>query len=366
MSSASNRPVVSVIINNYNYARFLRAAIDSALAQSYPNTEVIVVDDGSTDDSPAILASYGPRIHPVLQANGGQGAAFNAGFARSRGAYVVFLDADDLLHPDAVAQIVAAFSRAPQASRVQYRLAIVDAAGAATGATHPPSTVAIPQGDLQRATLLFGDDIPWLPTSGNAFAATVLRQILPMPTAPYRICADYYLSNLSPLYGTVVAVDAPLGSYRLHGSNHFQRRHLDLAQLEQLIARTATTHDCMRDHARRLGLIKPHEDPIAAHSLLFRANQLVAARAGDGPHRGKRFVLARQGLYAAWQRAELTLTMRLLYTAWFMLVALAPRRAVWWLAELLFFPETRGRWRELVGYRRTPHRARQEPSIDPS
>ena len=85
-------PLVSIIINNYNYGRFLAAAIDSALTQSYAQTEVIVVDDGSTDDSHAILASYGARITPVLTANGGQASAFNAGFARGRGDIVIGQD----------------------------------------------------------------------------------------------------------------------------------------------------------------------------------------------------------------------------------------------------------------------------------
>src|SRR5436853_3004216 len=76
---------VSIIINNYNYGRFLRDAIDSALGQGYPNTEVVVVDDGSSDDSRDIIASYGNRIIPVLKVNGGQASAFNAGFEASGG-----------------------------------------------------------------------------------------------------------------------------------------------------------------------------------------------------------------------------------------------------------------------------------------
>ena len=78
--------------------------IDSALQQSYPYVEVIVVDDGSTDASLAIILSYNDRMIPILQANGGQAAAFNAGFARSRGDVVIFLDSDDMccrIRPDA-------------------------------------------------------------------------------------------------------------------------------------------------------------------------------------------------------------------------------------------------------------------------
>ena len=102
-------PLVSILINNYNYGRFLGAAIDSALEQAYPKVEVIVVDDGSTDGSREIIASYGERIIAVLKGNGGQGSAFNAGVAASRGDILCFLDADDFFYPDKVSHIVEAF-----------------------------------------------------------------------------------------------------------------------------------------------------------------------------------------------------------------------------------------------------------------
>src|SRR5437764_4532232 len=92
---------VSIIISSYNYARFLGAAIDSALAQTYPHCEVIVVDDGSTDESRDILASYGTRIVPVFKENGGQASSMNAGVRASKGDVLIFLDSDDLLFPAA-------------------------------------------------------------------------------------------------------------------------------------------------------------------------------------------------------------------------------------------------------------------------
>src|SRR6185295_8992994 len=92
-------PLVSVIIPNYNYARFLRQAVDSALWQTYPNVEVVVVDDGSRADSAAVLASYGAKIKWVSQPNRGVAAARNHGARLSRGAYLAFLDADDYWLP---------------------------------------------------------------------------------------------------------------------------------------------------------------------------------------------------------------------------------------------------------------------------
>ena len=95
--------LASIIINNYNYGRFLADAIDSALSQTYPHVEVIVVDDGSTDSSRVIIGRYGDRITAVLKENGGQASAFNAGFRVSLGETIVFLDADDILHSTTLA-----------------------------------------------------------------------------------------------------------------------------------------------------------------------------------------------------------------------------------------------------------------------
>jgi glycosyltransferase involved in cell wall biosynthesis len=106
MASVDKVRLASVIVNNYNYGRFVQEAIDSALDQSYPLTEVIVVDDGSTDQSREIIARYGDRIIPVFKENGGQASAFNAGFRASRGQVIAFLDADDALFPNVIENAV--------------------------------------------------------------------------------------------------------------------------------------------------------------------------------------------------------------------------------------------------------------------
>src|SRR5437764_1246782 len=95
-------PLVSIIVTSYNYGRFLRPCIDSALAQTHSPCEVIAVDDGSKDDSPDILREYGARIRTVLKGNEGPASSWNLGFTLSRGEYICFLDSDDTLLPSAV------------------------------------------------------------------------------------------------------------------------------------------------------------------------------------------------------------------------------------------------------------------------
>src|SRR5882757_10189722 len=136
MSSVSNATAptrqegqqpVSIVITNYNYGRYLRSAIDGALAQTYPNVEVIVVDDGSNDGSREIIESYGARVVAIVKANGGHGSALNAGFEASRGEIVMFLDADDELLPEAAVQVVKAWR--PGVAKAQFQLEMIDDRG---------------------------------------------------------------------------------------------------------------------------------------------------------------------------------------------------------------------------------------------
>src|SRR5687768_1406781 len=128
--SSTHRP--SIIISSYNYGHFLREAIDSALNQTHANTEVIVVDDGSTDNSREIIASYRDRIIPVLKENGGMASVWNAGFAVSRGDVILFLDADDILLPTAMEEAVKLFDGSGVA-KVHWPIWEVDRQGNKTG-----------------------------------------------------------------------------------------------------------------------------------------------------------------------------------------------------------------------------------------
>src|SRR4051794_16299795 len=97
-------PLISAVIPTYNYGRFVAGAIDGALAQTYPHVEVIVVDDGSTDDTASIVARYADRgVRYVRQPNAGAAAARNRGLVEACGELIAFCDADDVWTPDKLA-----------------------------------------------------------------------------------------------------------------------------------------------------------------------------------------------------------------------------------------------------------------------
>ena len=107
----NNQPLVSTIIPTYNRTAVVREAIDSVLGQTYPNVEVIVVDDGSTDSTQADLRRYGNRIRVITQDNAGPSAARNRGIALARGELIAFLDSDDLWLPAKLERQVALLQR---------------------------------------------------------------------------------------------------------------------------------------------------------------------------------------------------------------------------------------------------------------
>jgi glycosyltransferase involved in cell wall biosynthesis len=118
--------MVSFVIPNYNHACYLGQAIASALAQTYPNVEIIVVDDGSTDDSRAVAGAFGDRIRCIYQQNAGLSAARNTGVRAAQGEYIALLDADDLVEPAYVERLLAALAEAPQAAGAYCGFRFVD------------------------------------------------------------------------------------------------------------------------------------------------------------------------------------------------------------------------------------------------
>ena len=227
----------SIVITTHDYERFLPYAVDSALAQTHGRLEVVVVDDGSTDGTPAVLERYAGRIVALRKQNGGQASAFNAGLAASTGDLVCFLDADDLLLPHAIARAVAEYERAPYA-KAHWPLWEIDAGRRALGSIDPPAPLAA--GDLRARIARRGPGAYVTPpTSGNLFARHVLEAIGPVPD-DLRLTADSYLYDQAPLYGRVADLGAPLGAIRRHG-----RRHFSSLAFEERLANSVLAHELL-------------------------------------------------------------------------------------------------------------------------
>jgi glycosyltransferase involved in cell wall biosynthesis len=346
------RPLISVCILNYNYARFLADAIDSALAQEYEHVEVVVVDDGSTDESPEIVARYGERIRGLRKENGGQGSAVNAGFAAARGDVVMFLDADDVLLPGIAAAVARAFDRQPGLAKVQFRMALADVSGEPIGTVVPPRAGRLPNGDLRDHVVRFRN-YAWQPTSANAHPAWVLRQVLPLPEAAYPTHCDSYLAELVPLFGPVRSLDDVGVRYRLHGSNDFAGRAVTPEWLHMKLGQVVRNHAHFHAIATRLGVDGTSPDPRAPLDTAFLTFRLASLKLDRSRHpvAGDRSpTLVRRGVEAVLRHPHLSLQDRVRRTAWFLAVGSSPPVLARRLIEA-YLPDgpVHPRWRRSLG-----------------
>jgi glycosyltransferase involved in cell wall biosynthesis len=208
---------VSVCIANHNYGRYVGRAVESCPAQTHEDLEIIVVDDGSTDDSLGVLEQFAGRITCLSQPNSGQFISVRRAFEASRGDLVIFLDADDLLDPTTAARAASEFQRVPGAARIQWRLRVIVSEGEPTSDTFPPREWKMPAGDL-RDHILRRRTYIWPPTSGNAYPRSVLDLVFSVAGDETPLI-DLLLAETTPLIGPVVNLDGVGGSYRWHGGN---------------------------------------------------------------------------------------------------------------------------------------------------
>jgi hypothetical protein len=318
-------PLVSIVINNFNYARYLSQSIDSALSQTHASTEVVVVDDASADDSRSVIRRYGERIIPILlEQNGGQAAAMNAGFRVSRGEIVIFLDSDDYLYPQAAERVVSAWT--PGISKVQYRLHLVDQKGERID-LFPAPEIRFDSGDVV-PLLLFAGRYETTVTSGNAFSRGALEKLLPIPEGQFRIAADGYLVTLAPLFGPVASLEEPLGAYRQHGENAWTQGSNGLSgRLRHWLVHDAHRYVALREKARKLGLQVAASPGLRDHSHLATRISSLCLDPKQHPHVGDwRLALALRGVLSS-RHARLPWKRRAILAAWFLAMGILPRPA---------------------------------------
>ncbi len=225
MGPARPHVSVSVLIDTYNYGRYIEQAIDSVLSQDFPQErmEVLVVDDGSQDDTAERVKKYGARVQYLHKENGGQASAFNAGAAQARGEIVALLDGDDYWLPGKLRRVTEEFEKNPEAGMAYHRLREVDERRSEQkdGDFAAISGVVTASRKALLSYILY-------PTSALAFRRRWLDELLPIPEG-LRIQADAHLSGLVIFLAPVVAIDEALAVYRLHGRNLFHAKGCESA-----------------------------------------------------------------------------------------------------------------------------------------
>ncbi|MEL6438378.1 MAG: glycosyltransferase family 2 protein [Cyanobacteria bacterium J06621_8] len=221
----TTNPLVTILINNYNYADFLADAIESCLEQMYDKVEIIIVDDGSQDGSRSIIENYGNQVIPIFKNNGGQASAFNIGFSRCKGDIICFLDSDDYFFSEKIATIVDIFTNHPEIGWLFHPLKLSGHHSSVVEQS-PSSDLSgvydirhhISRGKLQGKLPFMG-----IITSGMCFRRSLLQQILPMPEE-IRITSDDYIkySALGLSQGYILLEN--LATQRIHGNNAYTFR----------------------------------------------------------------------------------------------------------------------------------------------
>jgi glycosyltransferase involved in cell wall biosynthesis len=289
-------PLVSVIINNYNYGRFLAAAIESVLAQTYRSIETVVVDDGSTDESRDIICGYDALIVPILQTNKGQASAFNAGVLKSHGTILCFLDADDFYYGEKVERVVELFCRNGINSRpimVHHRLALrgeqgEDLDGQTIGKTHESPLNVYSYAKRYRYFYY-----PAGPTTGLSLNRMLADRLFPIPEHGVRVSADDFLVRGAALVGELFSMEEVLGGYRVHGNNRW---------FHSSKAKSKEFKDIERTYLNRKLVEHGMQPVISFHDSMHEWHELVDNR---------------NWRRLAFQMAKLSLRQRDRYTAWF-------------------------------------------------
>ncbi|HEY0023836.1 MAG TPA: glycosyltransferase [Longimicrobium sp.] len=229
-ADGSRRPLFSVLVAAYNQAEWVEDTLDTVAAQTVADWELVVVDDGSTDDTGERVQGWmdglratRPGVRTVLapMPNGGQSAAMEHGFGLCTGRWIALLDSDDRWLPEKLERIAAAIAADPAAGMVVHPMYVIDDRNRRTGDVRP-QRAALSEGDLREQIRQTTRHVAPA-TSAVAIRADVFAQLVPMPTKGFRTAADAYLTMGASLLAPVRAVHEPLAEYRMHpDGNHIR------------------------------------------------------------------------------------------------------------------------------------------------
>ncbi|WP_242011822.1 glycosyltransferase family 2 protein [Acetobacter oeni] len=325
--------MVSVIIANYNYAEFISDAIRSALAQDWPFKEIIVIDDGSTDQSRAKINLFGDRIKSVFTKNRGQREANNSGFALSSGDIIVFLDADDLLLPGFLSSVVSVWTE--KVSKVQVLMQRADRDGTPSGNVIPKINGTLDPAHI-RSWSLDSIEYPGPPGSANAWSRKFLNQIFPLD----KDCDSFTDSTciaMAPYFGDIITLPEVFVLYRMHGNNNSNMTAEDSACSREV------SRALKRFEAVQKACIMQKQTPPDINAL-YRGSHLLQLRVASMRLTPALHPLPEDSLGKALKDAVTLLfrnhfesfTFRILIIGWSLLTAIVPLKAARFLIRKRF------------------------------
>jgi hypothetical protein len=226
------RPIVSVLIDTYNHEQFIHEAVSSVLAQDFPATdrEILIIDDGSTDQTPEILRGFESQARIIRKSNGGQASAFNYGISACRGEFIAFLDGDDWWVPSKLSTVVAAFVANPSVGLIGH--GILDSFEDGTVRPVVPEKPERLRLNSLAAARAFRLCKSYLGTSRMNLRTTLARQILPVPDK-LRIEADEYLFTVAATLSELVILQETLTHYRQHKASLYSSAGSSIAGLRR-------------------------------------------------------------------------------------------------------------------------------------
>jgi glycosyltransferase involved in cell wall biosynthesis len=252
-------PLVSVIIPTYNYGDLLQRSILSVLNQKLPSElrEIIVVDDGSTDNTAQVLAEFGSKIRLIHQKNSGQAAAINHAIELANGEIVSFLDPDDEWYPNKLERVIAEFQDL-EVGMVQHAL---DVQKSISGSSFQLQD-QLSSGIMKERALT--SEFRCNPTSALSFRFKSLKKILPAPVELRTGGFDLYSCILVSLISKIVAIPEALGVYWVHGKNNFTNNPTAFSFKQQIL-----TIETVRKHAKALALANGMKIPEGFESNFY-------------------------------------------------------------------------------------------------
>lgn len=319
-----SRLKISVVITSYNYERYIGLAIESVLGQTRPVDEIIVIDDGSTDNSRTVISSYADKIRAIFKDNEGNKVATNRGFQETAGDVILFLDADDLLYARAIEMVENHWLSG--AAKIQFDLDVIDEAGRQLNRRFCNFNSDITPQQTNRQFERTGTYV-WPVTSGNAYARSFLERILPMMPP---VSHDGVLNTIAPIYGAIITIPQALGQYRLHGRNlsrtDSEGRHKRFPDFARQIAFRRGEFDLLRQHAAALGVALPKGNFLDGE-LVFVNYRLMTMKLGQ-----KYVGMEDDSLAALWYSGmtlalcqQMTLRSKLANIIWLSAILVSPR-----------------------------------------